>query len=98
MKPQVHKVHRTGAPFIDGQNDGTEASIDKALLGKIDLIVTTTGNVNVCDANMLKALKKRAVVCNIGHFDNEIDTAFMRKNWAMGRSEATGAQGSPHRR
>ncbi|SEO93446.1 adenosylhomocysteinase [Pseudomonas sp. NFACC39-1] len=70
------------SPFIDGNNDGTEASIDKALLGKIDLIVTTTGNVNVCDANMLKALKKRAVVCNIGHFDNEIDTAFMRKNWA----------------
>jgi adenosylhomocysteinase len=31
---------------------------------------------------MLAALKKRAVVCNIGHFDNEIDTAFMRKNWA----------------
>ncbi|MND55134.1 Adenosylhomocysteinase [compost metagenome] len=70
------------SPFIDGINNGTEASIDKALLGKIDLIVTTTGNVNVCDANMLKALKKRAVVCNIGHFDNEIDTAFMRKNWA----------------
>src|SRR3546814_10343555 len=61
------------SPFIDGINDGTEGSIDKALLGKIDLIVTTTGNVNVCDANMLKALKKRAVVCNIGHFDNEID-------------------------
>ena len=70
------------SPFIDGINTGTEASIDKALLGKIDLIVTTTGNVNVCDSNMLKALKKRAVVCNIGHFDNEIDTAFMRKNWA----------------
>src|SRR3990167_6993705 len=70
------------SPFIDGINDGTAASIDAQLLGKIDLIVTTTGNVNVCDANMLKALKKRAVVCNIGHFDNEIDTAFMRKNWA----------------
>jgi adenosylhomocysteinase len=70
------------SPYLNGVNDGTEASIDKALLGKIDLIVTTTGNVNVCDANMLKALKKRAVVCNIGHFDNEIDTAFMRKNWA----------------
>ncbi|MDS5562609.1 hypothetical protein RLF19_01185, partial [Streptococcus pneumoniae] len=41
------------SPFIDGINDGSEASIDKALLGKIDLIVTTTGNVNVCDANML---------------------------------------------
>ncbi|WP_121411971.1 adenosylhomocysteinase, partial [Pseudomonas aeruginosa] len=70
------------SPYKNGINDGTEASIDAALLGKIDLIVTTTGNVNVCDANMLKALKKRAVVCNIGHFDNEIDTAFMRKNWA----------------
>ncbi len=86
------------SPFIDGINNGTEASIDKALLGKIDLIVTTTGNVNVCDANMLKALKKRAVVCNIGHFDNEIDTAFMRKNWAVGRSEAAGSQDPPYRR
>ncbi len=70
------------SPYLNGENDGTEASIDRALLGKIDLIVTTTGNVNVCDAGMLKALKKRAVVCNIGHFDNEIDTAFMRANWA----------------
>ncbi len=70
------------SPYIDGNNDGTDNSIDKALLSKIDLIVTTTGNVNVCDAGILKALKKRAVVCNIGHFDNEIDTAFMRKNWA----------------
>ena len=70
------------SPYLDGNNDGSAESIDQALLGKIDLIVTTTGNVNVCDANMLKALKKRAVVCNIGHFDNEIDTAFMRKNWA----------------
>ena len=70
------------SPYLNGLNDGSEASIDRALLGKIDLIVTTTGNVNVCDANMLKALKARAVVCNIGHFDNEIDTAFMRKHWA----------------
>ncbi|MCK9237521.1 MAG: adenosylhomocysteinase [Thiopseudomonas sp.] len=70
------------SPYIDGVNTGTDAGIDTQLLGKIDLIVTTTGNVNVCDAPMLKALKKRAVVCNIGHFDNEIDTAFMRKNWA----------------
>ncbi|MGV8841752.1 MAG: adenosylhomocysteinase [Pseudomonas sp.] len=68
--------------FNNGINDGTLASINADLLGKIDLLVTTTGNFNVCDANMLKSLKKRAVVCNIGHFDNEIDTAFMRKNWA----------------
>jgi adenosylhomocysteinase len=31
---------------------------------------------------MLRALKNGAVVCNIGHFDTEIDTAYMRKNWA----------------
>ena len=67
--------------YKDGINDGTEASIDKDLLGSTDLLVTTTGNVNVCDANMLKALKTGCVVSNIGHFDNEIDTAWMRKEW-----------------
>ncbi len=44
-------------------------------------MVTATGNVNVCDKHILAALKKGAVVCNIGHFDNEIDTAFMRDQW-----------------
>ncbi|WP_370464609.1 adenosylhomocysteinase [Microbulbifer sp. YPW1] len=69
------------SPYINGINDGSESCINKELLANTDLIVTTTGNVNVCDANMLKALKSGAVVSNIGHFDNEIDTAFMRKNW-----------------
>ncbi|WP_156035358.1 adenosylhomocysteinase [Microbulbifer sp. HZ11] len=69
------------SPYINGVNDGTESCINKELLANTDLIVTTTGNVNVCDANMLKALKSGAVVSNIGHFDNEIDTAFMRENW-----------------
>lgn len=70
------------SPYLNGENLGTDECIDRDLLGKIDLLVTTTGNVNVCDAPMLKALKKRAVVCNIGHFDNEIDTAYMRAHWA----------------
>ena len=69
------------SPFIDGVNDGSENCVDRDLLGTTDLVVTTTGNYNVCDANMLKALKSGAVVCNIGHFDNEIDTAYMRSNW-----------------
>jgi adenosylhomocysteinase len=69
------------SPYKNGKNDGTAASINTDLLGNTDLLVTTTGNVNVCDANMLKAIKAGAVVCNIGHFDNEIDTAFMRKEW-----------------
>ena len=69
------------SPYINGINTGTLDSINKELLGTTDLIVTTTGNVNVCDKNMLQLLKNGAVVCNIGHFDNEIDTAFMRENW-----------------
>ena len=67
--------------YKDGVNNGTEAAINKELLGNTDMLVTTTGNLNVCDAHMLKALKKGAVVCNIGHFDNEVDTAFMRETW-----------------
>ncbi|MBM1142184.1 adenosylhomocysteinase [Alcanivorax sp. ZXX171] len=67
--------------YKDGVNNGTESAINKELLGNTDMLVTTTGNLNVCDAHMLKALKKGAVVCNIGHFDNEVDTAFMRETW-----------------
>jgi adenosylhomocysteinase len=55
--------------------------INLQILGDTDLLVTTTGNVNVCDEAMLRTLKNTAVVCNIGHFDNEIDTAFMRDKW-----------------
>ena len=73
--------YEVSSPFINGVNDGTEDSIDRDLLQNIDLLVTTTGNYNVCNENMLKNLKSGAVVCNIGHFDNEIDTAFMRRNW-----------------
>ena len=69
------------SPYKNGVNDGTIDSIDRDLLGSLDMVVTATGNFNVCDANMLKCLKKGAVVCNIGHFDNEIDTAFMRREW-----------------
>jgi len=67
--------------FNDGVNDGTEGCINTDLLGTTDLLVTSTGNFNVCNAAMLNALKCGAVVCNIGHFDNEIDTAYMRENW-----------------
>ena len=69
------------SPYKDGVNDGTLNCINRDLLQNTDLVVTTTGNVNVCDANMLQSLKNGAVVCNIGHFDSEIDTAYMRENW-----------------
>ncbi|MEC7917184.1 MAG: adenosylhomocysteinase [Pseudomonadota bacterium] len=69
------------SPYLDGKNDGTEESINKTLLQDTDLIVTSTGNYKVCDKHMLGNLKAGAVVCNIGHFDTEIDTQFMRDEW-----------------
>ena len=69
------------SPYIDGDNTGGADSINTRLLEDTDMIVTTTGNYHVCDRHMLAALKPGAVVCNIGHFDTEIDTQFMRDNW-----------------
>ena len=69
------------SPYNEGINTGAVANINQSVLSTTDLIVTTTGNINVCDSAMLQTLKAGAVVCNIGHFDNEIDTQFMRDNW-----------------
>ena len=63
------------------QNGDPSQGVNAHLLKNIDLVVTCTGNYNVCDSDILSALKSGCVVSNIGHFDNEIDTAFMRKNW-----------------
>ena len=67
--------------YNNGVTTGKAADINTALLSDTDLIVTCTGNADVCDAAMLSTVKKGAVICNIGHFDNEIDTAYMRDNW-----------------
>jgi adenosylhomocysteinase len=64
--------------YVDGDPSN---GVDSALLRTTDLLVTATGNYNVCDADILNNLKAGCVVCNIGHFDNEIDTAYMRKTW-----------------
>jgi adenosylhomocysteinase len=69
------------SPYLKGNNTNSASGINTELLANTDLIVTATGNVNVCDQHMLAALKATAVVCNIGHFDNEIDTQFMRDHW-----------------
>ena len=69
------------SPYNNGINTGKVDDVNASLLSHTDLVVTTTGNLNVCDSAMLQTLKCGAVVCNIGHFDNEIDTAYMRKNW-----------------
>ena len=69
------------SPYLNGLNNGPVDNIDKDLLRKLDLVVTATGNINVCDKLMLQHAKAGAIICNIGHFDNEIDTKFMRDNW-----------------
>tara|TARA_B100000963_G_scaffold358182_1_gene382173 strand:+ start:1129 stop:2481 length:1353 start_codon:yes stop_codon:yes gene_type:complete len=60
--------------FVDEKGE----NLDSELLKKYDLVVTTTGNINVLDKFMLNALRSGCVVCNIGHFDNEIDVEFLR--------------------
>ena len=67
--------------YKDGVVTRNDNDINLALLQDTDLLVTTTGNVNVCDAAMLRNLKNASVVCNIGHFDNEIETSYMRDEW-----------------
>ena len=44
-----------------------------------DIFVTTTGNINVITHEHMKAMKNQAIVCNIGHFDSEIDIASLRQ-------------------
>ena len=71
----VVSCYKNGVVTRDSQD------INMQVMGDTDLVVTTTGNVNVCDSAMISTLKNTAVICNIGHFDNEIDTAFMRENF-----------------
>ena len=69
------------SPYLNGENLNNDESINKTLLSDIDLVVTATGNFNVCDKHILNNLKSGAIVSNIGHFDNEIDTQYMRDEW-----------------
>jgi adenosylhomocysteinase len=46
-----------------------------------DIVVTATGNKDIIHGEYFKAMKDKAIVCNIGHFDNEIDMAWLNKNY-----------------
>ncbi|MFC7525650.1 adenosylhomocysteinase [Parapedobacter sp. GCM10030251] len=52
-----------------------------------DIVVTATGNRDIVRAEHFKALKDKAVVCNIGHFDNEIDVAWLNQNYGHTKVE-----------
>lgn len=52
-----------------------------------DIVVTATGNYNIVTDRHFKSMKHNAVVCNIGHFDNEIDMAWLNKNHGKSKVE-----------
>ena len=64
--------------YEGGEVTSDGSKLNEELLKKYDLVVTTTGNMNVLDKFMLDALKSGCVICNIGHFDNEIDIGYLK--------------------
>ena len=65
--------------YKDGKVSSDGSNLNKSLLKKYDLVVTTTGNINVLDKFMLNELRSGCVICNIGHFDNEIDIEYLKE-------------------
>ena len=55
--------------------------------GDADIIVTTTGNKDIIQARHFEKMKDKTIVCNIGHFDNEIDVSWLNDNWGHTKIE-----------
>ncbi len=51
------------------------------IVGEVDIVVTATGNRDIVTGKHFKKMKDKTIVCNIGHFDNEIDMAWLNKNY-----------------
>ncbi|AZI39640.1 adenosylhomocysteinase [Epilithonimonas vandammei] len=67
--------------------DGYEVKRLDTVVDNADIVITTTGNFNIVRAEHFLKLKDKAIVCNIGHFDNEIDMAWLNKNYGHTKSE-----------
>ncbi|WP_192823235.1 adenosylhomocysteinase [Rufibacter sp. LB8] len=61
--------------------DGFAVKKMENAIPEADIVVTATGNYNIIRAEHFLALKDKAIVCNIGHFDNEIDMAWLNENY-----------------
>nr|WP_321232531.1 adenosylhomocysteinase [uncultured Psychroserpens sp.] len=61
--------------------DGFEVKKLETVIGNTDIVITTTGNKDIVQSRHFEALKDKAIVCNIGHFDNEIDMAWLNENY-----------------
>jgi len=61
--------------------DGYEVKKLETVVENSDIIITATGNRDIVKDIHFKSMKDKAIVCNIGHFDNEIDMAWLNKNY-----------------
>ncbi|TDN95552.1 adenosylhomocysteinase [Salegentibacter sp. 24] len=67
--------------------DGFEVKKLETVLPKADIVITTTGNKDIVRSEHFEAMKDKTIVCNIGHFDNEIDVAWLNDNHGDSKSE-----------
>ncbi len=67
--------------------DGFEVKKLVPNVHRADIIITTTGNFNIVTEAAFRKMKDKAIVCNIGHFDNEIDMAWLNKAYGKTKVE-----------
>ena len=67
--------------------DGFEVKKLETVLPKADIVITTTGNKDIVRAEHFQAMKDKTIVANIGHFDNEIQVAWLNENYGNTKSE-----------
>ncbi|MCF1191130.1 adenosylhomocysteinase [Mangrovimonas sp. AS39] len=67
--------------------DGYEVKRLESVVGKADVVITTTGNKDIVRGEHFEAMKDKTIVCNIGHFDNEIDVAWLKTNHGSSKVE-----------
>lgn len=67
--------------------DGYEVKRLETVIGNADVVITTTGNKDIIREEHFRALKDKAIVCNIGHFDNEIDMAWLNGTFGNTKDE-----------
>ncbi|MBI9040221.1 adenosylhomocysteinase [Lutibacter sp.] len=67
--------------------DGFEVKRLDTVVGNADIVITTTGNKDIVQSRHFEAMKDKTIVCNIGHFDNEIDMAWLNKTYGNTKVE-----------
>ena len=72
---------------LQASMDGYEVKKLETVIANADIIVTATGNKNIVTERHFRAMKDKAIVCNIGHFDNEIDMAWLNDNYGHTKDE-----------